>query len=117
MPKPEPVFTPQSLPLGWTMPMGGKGQGKGKSQEEMAAMMAAMQQQQGGGAVAKKREGGSALDLANISEEVIAGKVKEIALGIIGEGDELDLDTPLMEAGLTSSTAVLLKDEVNEDIP
>jgi len=120
MPKPEPVFIPQpGLGLGW-MPMGGKGQGKGKSAADMAAMQAAMQAQQaaaGGGQVMRKREGGSALDLSNVSEEIIAAKVKEVALAIIGEGDELDVDTPLMEAGLTSSTAVVLKDEVSEEIP
>merc|ERR1719183_563214 len=76
-----------------------------------------MQQQQQQQGQVKKREGGTALDMANIDEDQVAAKVREVALAIIGEGDELDADTPLMEAGLTSSTAVVLKDEVSEEIP
>merc|ERR1711972_453065 len=70
----------------------------------------------GGGAVMRKREGGSALDMANITEEVVMGKIKEVALAIIGE-DDVEVDTPLMEAGVTSSTAVILKDELAQEIP
>merc|ERR1712028_143234 len=111
MPKPEPVFMPQ-MPMMWMQPGGGKGGGKGqgKSAEEQAYMVEMMRQQQAGSQVARKpREGGNQLDMLNLNEEIIAAKVKEVALAIIGDGEDMDLDTPLMEAGLTSSTAVVLK--------
>merc|ERR1711988_1808376 len=60
----------------------------------------------------------SAVDAGLISEDVVAAKIKEVALAIIGEdADEVEADTPLMEAGLTSSTAVVMRDELVGVIP
>ena len=44
-------------------------------------------------------------------------KIKEVAMGIIGDEEDIEVDTPLMQAGLTSNTAVLLRDEMTTVIP
>merc|ERR1711879_246799 len=48
---------------------------------------------------------------------VVRNKISEIALQIIGDDEDIELDTPLMQAGLTSNTAVLLRDELSQDLP
>merc|ERR1740138_1276189 len=66
-----------------------------------------------------ERERGAALDLsAGVDEVMIKGKVLEIALRITGAEDgEIEADTPLMEAGLTSNSAILLRDELTQELP
>jgi len=66
-----------------------------------------------------ERERGAALDLsAGVDEAMIKGKVLEIALRITGAEDgEIEADTPLMEAGLTSNSAILLRDELTQELP
>mmetsp|Transcript_1352 Transcript_1352/g.4601 ORF Transcript_1352/g.4601 Transcript_1352/m.4601 type:complete len:812 (+) Transcript_1352:56-2491(+) len=65
------------------------------------------------------RERGPALDLsAGIDEAMVKGKVLEIATRITGAEDgEIEADTPLMEAGLTSNSAILLRDELSQELP
>jgi len=72
----------------------------------------------GGGAVKTYQSSGPSLDVANLSQEVVLKKIMEVALALTG-GDEADLeaDTPLMEAGVTSSAAVSLRDELMKEIP
>mmetsp|Transcript_85971 Transcript_85971/g.135745 ORF Transcript_85971/g.135745 Transcript_85971/m.135745 type:complete len:229 (+) Transcript_85971:45-731(+) len=65
--------------------------------------------------VAIKREGG-ALTVLN-DKSVIEAKIKDIAVQIIGDDEGVDADIPLMQAGLTSNTAVMLRDELSKDIP
>lgn len=62
---------------------------------------------------------GPALDVkAGLSLDVITNKVKEIALRITGADDgEIEADTPLMEAGLTSNSAILMRDEISQALP
>lgn len=110
MPKPEPVYAPQQM-MQWGPMAGpaGKGKGKGKMME--------MPMDAGGGGEVAKRAPGAALDMSSVTEEVAAVKVKEVAMGLIGDGEDIEVDTPLMEAGLTSSTAVILKDELSEEMP
>merc|ERR1711933_110178 len=70
-----------------------------------------------GGAV-PDRDRGAALDAkAGLDIQVVRNKVLDLAAAIIGESDELESDTPLMEAGLTSNSAVILRDELSKDIP
>jgi tetratricopeptide (TPR) repeat protein/acyl carrier protein len=70
-----------------------------------------------GGAV-KKREGGSTLAVnSDMSVDVVIAKIKEIAMGIVGDDEDIEVDTPLMQAGLTSNTAVTLRDELSQDLP
>mmetsp|Transcript_63559 Transcript_63559/g.165003 ORF Transcript_63559/g.165003 Transcript_63559/m.165003 type:complete len:810 (-) Transcript_63559:158-2587(-) len=96
-----------------------------------AAIAAPLQQvdfsQQGGqeqGAAAPRqatsvaKAKGPALDLANMNEETVKARVMEIAIRVTGaEDDELEADTPLMEAGLTSNSAILLRDELSAELP
>jgi len=66
------------------------------------------------------RKGGtaSAIDVSQgLSVEVLSSKIKEVAMGIIGDDEDIEADTPLMQAGLTSNTAVLLRDEMISTIP
>jgi len=62
---------------------------------------------------------GPALDVkAGLSIEVVTNKVKDIALRITGADDgEIEADTPLMEAGLTSNSAILMRDEISQALP
>merc|ERR1712232_530000 len=110
MPKPEPVFTPQQMMTGaWKTP--------GMPGMPGAGMQMAMPQGGGGGGGGELNRTGSALDMSSVSEEIVASKIKEISMAIIGEDDDVEMDTPLMKAGLTSSTAVVLRDELMKDIP
>mmetsp|Transcript_145932 Transcript_145932/g.254609 ORF Transcript_145932/g.254609 Transcript_145932/m.254609 type:complete len:486 (+) Transcript_145932:84-1541(+) len=61
---------------------------------------------------------GSTLQLSKgMDTEVIVKKIQSIAKAIVGDEDEIESDTPLMQAGLTSNTAVILRDELAKDIP
>lgn len=66
-----------------------------------------------------ERERGAALDTSSgLDMEMVKNKVLEIALRITGAEDgEIEVDTPLMEAGLTSNSAILLRDELSQEIP
>lgn len=69
------------------------------------------------GPLVLKRDG-SALDLSKaLDPGVLKAKITEIAIAIIGDDEEFDDDTPLMEAGLTSNTAVIFRDELSKDLP
>jgi len=65
------------------------------------------------------RDRGPALDTSGgLDLDTLKGKVLEIALRITGaEDEEIEADTPLMEAGLTSNSALLLRDELAHDLP
>merc|ERR1711924_57276 len=54
---------------------------------------------------------------AGMDASVVAVKITEIAVQIIGDDEDIDLDMPLMQAGLTSNTAVMLRDELSKDLP
>jgi len=66
-----------------------------------------------------ERARGPALDLSKgMDSTVVRGKVMEIASRITGAEDgEIEVDTPLMEAGLTSNSAILLRDELSQELP
>mmetsp|Transcript_59282 Transcript_59282/g.150097 ORF Transcript_59282/g.150097 Transcript_59282/m.150097 type:complete len:787 (+) Transcript_59282:276-2636(+) len=106
-----------------------------KQQQQMKAMMAqqaaggmtmpmAMPEEAGMPAQAvslarQDRERGPALDLsAGVDAAQIKSKVMQIAERITGAEDgEIDADTPLMEAGLTSNSAIILRDELSAELP
>lgn len=84
------------------------------------------QEQDGGGMpeqaaslARQERERGPALDMsAGLDITVVRNKVTEIASRITGAEDgEIEADTPLMEAGLTSNSAILLRDELSQELP
>merc|ERR1712060_330745 len=66
-----------------------------------------------------ERERGPALDLSKgVDAAVVRQKITEIACRITGAEDgEIEVDTPLMEAGLTSNSAILLRDELTQELP
>jgi len=60
----------------------------------------------------------TAIDVkSGLSAEAIGEKIKEVAMNIIGDEEDIEIDTPLMQAGLTSNTAVILRDEMSTTIP
>lgn len=82
---------------------------------------------QGGGAPAAaapetkainiQREGGALQLSAGMGTEVVIQKIQSIAKAIVGDDEDIESDTPLMQAGLTSNTAVILRDELAKDVP
>jgi len=52
-----------------------------------------------------------------LSVEVVHKQIAEVAKGLIGDDTEIEIDMPLMEAGLTSNTAVLLRDALMLQLP
>merc|ERR1711912_95426 len=67
----------------------------------------------------QERARGPALDLSKgMDAGVVRTKVMEIACRITGAEDgEIEVDTPLMEAGLTSNSAILLRGELTQELP
>jgi len=65
------------------------------------------------------RKKGDALDMSiALNEDAVKKKVLEIALAVTGADDgEIEEDTPLMEAGLTSNSAILMRDELSQELP
>jgi len=61
----------------------------------------------------------AALDVkSGLSLDVVKSKILEIAMRITGaDDDEIQADTPLMEAGLTSNSAILMRDELGNALP
>ncbi|CAJ1409337.1 unnamed protein product [Effrenium voratum] len=61
---------------------------------------------------------GPALDMARVTPELVMAKVREVAAAVTGtENDEIHLETPLMEAGMTSQAAVMMRDQLSKDLP
>jgi len=107
---PSPDFMMQMMQAGAAAP---RAQAP-KQQQQLA------QPDDAGGAKAVQmvqREGGVLNVSKGMDPAVVAAKIQEIAVSIIGDDEGLDADTPLMQAGLTSNTAVMLRDELSKDIP
>merc|ERR1712039_934274 len=68
----------------------------------------------GGGYEAKlmKLDIGAGLDPAQLK-----GQILEVTKGLIGYDEDIEYDMPLMESGLTSNTAVLLRDALTQQLP
>lgn len=110
--KPKPVPVAAAAPVWRGGPPGQGGPNQGMMQMQMAGGDA------GGAPAAAGMFDVAALDASMISEDVVSAKIKEVALAIIGDdADEVEADTPLMEAGLTSSTAVVMRDELVAAVP
>lgn len=68
--------------------------------------------------VARPRPTGPALDIKNLHPDLVKKKILEVALSLTGaDEEEIEADTPLMEAGLTSTMAVGLSDELKKELP
>jgi len=80
--------------------------------------MMQQQEKQAPQAESVQRVAGNVLDTSKgISRDVVNAKVREIVVSLIGDDDDLEDDLPLMSAGLTSNSAVLLVDAIREEIP
>jgi hypothetical protein len=68
-------------------------------------------------AVAVSREPGAKITLAaGMDPKIISDKIVNIAKSIIGDDEDIEVDTPLMQAGITSNTAVILRDTVSTEL-
>jgi tetratricopeptide (TPR) repeat protein len=63
------------------------------------------------------RKGDKLMVSAGMDAGIVRAKILDIAVSIIGDEDSIDADEPLMSAGLTSNTAVVLRDELSKDLP
>lgn len=90
-----------------------------KQPAQMAKPAAGMAQEapQAAGQVVVKRDGGPLQLSAGMDAGVVRAKIMDIAMQIIGDDEPIEADMPLMQAGLTSNTAVLLRDELSKDLP
>jgi len=97
---------------------GGAGQPQGLTILPLQHQQEQMEQQAASAGREFKRDGASPIALsAGMDPAIVKAKVLDLAGQIIGDTDEVELDTPLMEAGLTSNSAVLLRDELSKDLP
>jgi hypothetical protein len=95
------------------------------SPDQMAQWQAQMQrhddepadqpsQAAGGGYEAKLTK----LDLSGgVDPAMVKNQIMECAKGLIGYDEDIEFDAPLMESGLTSNTAVLLRDALTQQLP
>lgn len=80
-----------------------------ESYEEAAPSAAA-----GGGYEAKLAK----MDIsAGLDPVMLKNQILEVTKGLIGYDEEIEFDAPLMESGLTSNTAVLLRDSLTQTLP
>jgi tetratricopeptide (TPR) repeat protein/acyl carrier protein len=120
-PPPPATMDPQMMAMMMAQQQGGGGGGGAwkvpASAQKMA--VAAPAEMPGAPAAAGRKGGGTgALAVsAGLTEDVVIKKVKEIAMGIIGDDEDIEADMPLMQAGITSNTAVVLRDELMGDLP
>lgn len=54
---------------------------------------------------------------AGMDTSIVSKMIQETAIAIIGDVEEIDDDEPLMSAGLTSNTAVILRDQLTTTLP
>merc|ERR1712242_34442 len=98
----------QQLRQQWQMQQGGQQWAPQEAMEEAAPSAA------GGGYEAKlmKLDVGSGLDPTQLKSQIL-----EVTKGLIGYDEDIEYDMPLMESGLTSNTAVLLRDALTQQLP
>mmetsp|Transcript_37090 Transcript_37090/g.104642 ORF Transcript_37090/g.104642 Transcript_37090/m.104642 type:complete len:624 (+) Transcript_37090:3-1874(+) len=101
-------------------------EGEGEWTEEEWALWEAQQAEGGGGgetAIVKPKKKkvvlGDKLDMTNTSQDAVASRLQEIVKSIVDvdDDDEVDLDTPLMQVGVTSKSAVELRNALTEEMP
>merc|ERR1712150_29724 len=105
--------------------MGGEEWGEGEWTEEEWALWEAQQaegQETALAKPAKKKQRvvrGDKLDMGNTNQGAVANRLSEIVRSIVDieDDEEVDLDTPLMQIGVTSKTAVELRNALTEEMP
>jgi len=101
----------QAMPAAAQVPMGGAIPFQPQQQQQMMP---------GGGGSIMQRQAGAALDVSGgLKTDIVLPKVREVAMSLIGDNAEEDLEneSPLMNVGLTSNTAILLADALSQEIP
>merc|ERR1711879_1142767 len=93
------------------------GMPKAMPKAKAAPQMAEAPAQDKAAPVARTGGGGPLQVTAGMDPGIVSAKILEIATAIIGDEEGIDADTPLMQAGLTSNTAVMLRDELSKDLP
>jgi len=97
----------------YQMQQGGEGEG-GSAPSAASAPPAAIAKK-----VREKTDSGMRLDMANLNPEAVQARLREVVLNNVevDDDDEIDLDTPLMQVGITSKTAVTLRNDLAEELP
>jgi len=99
------------MPVQGQVPMGGAIPFQPQQQQQTMA---------GGAASIAQRQAGAALDVSGgLRTDIVLPKVREVAMSLIGDNADEDLEneSPLMNVGLTSNTAILLADALSQEIP
>jgi len=107
--------------MGQAQPQGGGG---GGGPPQMPIWMQNQGQQGGGQAMEAHKassnkvaeRSGEKIAVAGLDIAVIKEKIQQVTKQIIDDDEPIESDMPLMEAGLTSNTAVVLRDALVEDL-
>lgn len=91
-----------------------KGAGKGSESGPPAQLQKAQEHQRQSRAVT-----GEKLNMNNLSVDTVRSRLNEIVKATVGleDDEEFDLDQPLMQVGITSRSAVELRNTVTEELP
>jgi len=91
-----------------------KGAGKGAQRGPPAQLQKVQAQQRQSRAVT-----GDKLNMSNLSVDTVRVRLNEIVKATVGleDGEDFDLDQPLMQVGITSRSAVELRNTLSEEIP
>lgn len=98
----------------WQKQQRAKGGGKGGSTGPPAQLQKAQQNQRQSRAVT-----GDKLNMSNLSVDTVRDRLNEIVKATVGleESEAFDLDQPLMQVGITSRSAVELRNTLSEELP
>lgn len=115
----QPVIQDQWTPEQWAQwkewqKQQAKGAGKGNQGGPPAQLQKVQQNQRQSRAVT-----GDKLNMNSLSVETVRTRLNEIVKATVGleETEEFDLDQPLMQVGITSRSAVELRNTLSEEIP
>ncbi|CAE7030061.1 unnamed protein product [Symbiodinium natans] len=90
-----------------------------QQQQGGAQMPQALQRQQQEPRARRRTDPGQKLDIANVSTDTVRKRVEEIVrfTADLDDSEQIDLDQPLMQVGVTSRTAVGLRNMLSEEMP
>merc|ERR1712039_691559 len=100
-------MTPNQMQMMMMMQQGGQMQQEQPAQgdQPVATMSMAM-------TAVDKLDMSGGLEASFVSQKILA-----LSVEIIGDDEEIELDAPLMESGLTSNAAVVLRDRLSQMVP
>ncbi|CAE7306255.1 unnamed protein product [Symbiodinium pilosum] len=117
---------PEEQPLpgtDWTPEQWAQWQAWQQSQQQQqqgqqgSQMPQALQRQQQEPRARRRTDPGAKLDIANVSTDTVRKRVEEIVrfTADLDDSEQIDLDQPLMQVGVTSRTAVGLRNMLSEE--